>query len=418
MQNSTRVVIVGGGFGGLSAAKTLGAHKNVSVTVIDKRNHHLFQPLLYQVAMAGLSSAEIASPIRSLLSSYQNVEVVFDEVSEIHLETKIVKANRQSYPFDFLILACGASHSYFGRDEWQDHAPGMKSLEQAVEIRRRFLMALELAEHEQDAVRRTSLLTFVVVGGGPTGVELAGAMFETLRSILSRDFRHVNAAQARVILVEAGSRLLTSFSVESSLRAESDLAKKGVTVRLNSKVTDITEAGVTLGSELILTKTVVWAAGVQPSVTGKQLGTELDKIGRVLVEPALHIKNNPCIFVIGDQACALGKDGRPLPGLAPVAKQQGVCAARNILRALKGEPLLPFSYLDKGQMATIGRASALAEVGSLRLAGFIAWLAWIFIHILYLTGLRNRILVLVRWMWLYFTFSPGARLISEREWRK
>lgn len=408
----TNVVIVGAGFGGLNAAKKLGNKKNIKVTLIDKNNYHLFQPLLYQVATAGLSAEEIASPIRAILSKYKNIDVVLGNVQEIDTKNKSVKTANVTYPFDFLILACGASHNYFGKDEWQEFAPGMKTIEQAFNIRRKILLAFEVAEQENNPQKIEQLLTFVIVGGGPTGVELAGSVAEMSRYTLAKDFRHINLKNTKIILIEAGPRLLSSFSQTQSEYAHKDLERIGVEIKLNSKVIQITNDGVFLQNEFIAASTIIWAAGVQPSLTNKMLNAELDKIGRVKVSSALTLPGKNNIFVIGDQAHVIGKNNSPLPGLAPVAVQQGVHVAKNIVRAVEGRNLLSFIYFDKGQMATVGRGSAVAEISRLHFKGFFAWCIWLFIHIMYLVGFRNKLLVLIRWAWLYFTYSRGARLIT------
>jgi len=412
-----KIVIVGGGFAGLSAAKELGGKKGIHVTVIDKRNYHLFQPLLYQVAMAGLSPSEIASPIRGLLSSYKNTEVMLGQVSSLDLNGQWVKVGVDKVPYDYLILACGAKHSYFGHEEWEEQAPGLKTVEQATEIRRRVLTAFELAETEHDPVMRKRLLTFIVIGGGPTGVELAGAMGEISRFTLSKDFRHIDPNQARVILIEAGPRILAGFSEESSKRAARSLEKLGVQIWTSSPVNNITDEGIQIDDEFFHAKTVMWAAGVKPSSLNKILGGELDKQGRIIIAEDLSLKHKPNVFVLGDQAAFPTSENTYLPGLAPVATQQGKHAAKNILADLDQKPRKPFHYLDKGQMATIGRQSAVLEVGKLKLSGMIAWYAWLLVHIYYLIGFRNKLLVLIQWAWHYLSYSRGSRLIVPKEWR-
>jgi NADH dehydrogenase len=412
-----RVLIVGGGFAGLNAAKALGSAGNVEVTLIDRRNHHLFQPLLYQVAMAGLSPADIAAPIRSLLSKYQNIRVIQDEVTGIDLARKVAIVNGTEREFDYLLLACGAQHSYFGRNEWEEFAPGLKSLEQATEIRRRVLTAYEEAERTNDRAAQKRFLTFVVVGGGPTGVELAGAIGEMSRFTLARDFRNIDAALARVILVESGPEILSTFSEELRSRAVRDLENLGVQVWTNSRVTNIDGEGVEMGTERISAATVLWAAGVQASPLGKLGGMEVDRQGRVIVEPDLTVKGHPNVFVVGDQACFTHQTGAPLPGTAPVAMQQGRYVARSILDDIAGKPRQPFHFHDKGQMATIGRSKAVLEMGAWKLAGWWAWMAWLVVHIYYLTGFKNRLLVVLQWAWSYMSFRRGARLIVNKEWR-
>ena len=412
-----RVLIIGGGFAGLNAAKGLGGVKGIDVTLVDRTNHHLFQPLLYQVAMAGLSPAEIAAPIRSLLSQYRNVRVLQGEVRSLCLSRNLAVTDFGELPFDFLIVACGARHSYFGHDEWEEHAPGLKNLEQATEIRRRVLSAYEEAERSQSSQERERLLTFVVVGGGPTGVELAGAIGELSRFTLAKDFRNINAALSRVILLEAGPRILPMFSEQQAARATRDLEQLGVHVRASSTVTKIDAGGVEIGGERIEAATVLWAAGVKASPLGQAAGLEVDRQGRVLVEPDLSVKGYPHVFVAGDQSCFTHQTGKPLPGTAPVAMQQGRYLAQTIRRELAGKPRQPFHYVDKGQMATIGRSRAIVEIGRLKMAGFAAWLLWLVVHIYYLTGFKNRLLVVLQWAWSYFSFRRGARLIVNKEWR-
>jgi NADH dehydrogenase len=411
------VVVVGGGFGGLAAARGLGGAPGIDVTLVDRRNHHLFQPLLYQVAMAGLSPAEIAAPIRSLLSAQRNVSVRQDEVRSVDAAARELETAHGSLRYDVLVLACGARHAYFGHEAWEEHAPGLKSLEEATEIRRRVLSAYERAEMETDPARQKMLLTFVVVGGGPTGVELAGALGEMSRFTLARDFRRIDPALARVLLIEAGPRILPSFSAEQARRATRDLEGLGVQVWTASAVTGVDAEGVDVGSERIQAATALWAAGVQASPLGKSLGAPLDRLGRIVVQSDLSVPGHPEIFAIGDMACAPGPTGAPLPGLAPVAKQQGRHVARAIRREAKGLPREPFRYRDRGQMATIGRSKAIADLGRVRFAGFPAWLAWLVVHIYFLVGFKNRLFVVLSWAWSYLTFRRGARLIVERDWR-
>ena len=407
-----RVVIVGGGFAGLQAAKAL-ADAPVRITLVDRRNHHLFQPLLYQVATAALSPADIAQPIRSVLRGQPNAEVVLAEVETIEPTTKeVVLEDAGRLPYDYLILAAGATHAYFGHDEWEPYAPGLKTLEEALDIRRRILVSFEEAERESDPARRQALMTFVVVGGGPTGVEMAGAIAEIARFSLARDFRRIDTRDARVILVEASNSLLAAFPERLSRHALQDLRRLGVDVRFGKPVTAIGPETVTVGDEIIPAHTVVWAAGVQSSPLGRSLGVELDRAGRVLVNPDLSVPGHPEIFVVGDMASLQDPRGRPLPGVAQVAMQQGAWAAANIQRAIEGKPARPFRYRDLGNMATIGRNSAVADVRGLRLSGFIAWLAWALVHILNLIGFRNRVLVGLQWLWSYLTFQRGARLIT------
>jgi NADH dehydrogenase len=422
---SKKVVIIGGGFAGLATAKSLGQDSNLEITLLDRRNYHLFQPLLYQVATAGLSPAEIAVPIRAILSNSPNTTVVLARADQIDLDAKRVSSSDLSWEYDYLVLACGARHSYFGKNEWEEHAPGLKTLEQATEIRRRILLAFEMAERESDPAKQRAYLTFVVVGGGPTGVELAGAIAEISRTTLEKDFRRIDPARTRVILIEAGARLLGAFSPSLSRRAARDLEALGVQIWTSTRVTDVNENGVRLASESVEAQTVIWAAGVQPSSTGKLLGVPLDRSGRVIVERDFSLKDRPGVFVIGDQSHCLDENGAPLPGLAPVAMQAGRYVAeviRNEVRAeKKGQPSperKPFRYVDKGQMATIGRKRAVLQFKGLRMGGFFAWSAWLFVHVFYLIGFKNRLFVLWQWAWSYLTFNRGARLITEKEWKE
>jgi NADH dehydrogenase len=386
------------------------------VTLVDRRNHHLFQPLLYQVATAALSPADIAQPIRSVLRHQPNVDVVLAAVDAIDVAAKeiVLDEDQQArrLPYDYLILAAGANHAYFGHDEWAPNAPGLKTLEDALDIRRRILLSFEEADRVPDPARRKALMTFVVVGGGPTGVEMAGAIAEIARFSLARDFRHIDTRDARVILIEASTQLLAAFPDRLSRRSLQDLERLGVDVRFGKPVTAIAPNAVTLGDEVIPANTIVWAAGVQASPLGRSLGVELDRVGRVLVNPDLTIPGHPEIFVIGDMASLQDARGRPLPGVAQVAMQQGAWAAANIVRAIEGKPARPFRYRDLGNMATIGRNSAVADIRGLRLTGFVAWLAWAVVHILNLIGFRNRVLVGLQWLWSYLTFQRGARLIT------
>ena len=412
----TRVVVVGGGFGGLSAARGLGSLPGVELTLVDRRNHHLFQPLLYQVAMAGLSPAEIAAPIRSLLSRQRNTHVRQESVHSVDPERRVVETDGGELPYDYLVLAAGARHTYFGHDEWEEHAPGLKSLEEATEIRRRVLLAYERAEIERDPARQKELLTFVVVGGGPTGVELAGALGEMSRFTLAADFRNIDPALARVILVEAGPRILPSFSAEQARRATRDLEALGVQVWTSSAVTGIDASGVDLGPERIQAATAIWAAGIQASPLAKCLDAPLDRQGRVQVAGDLSVPAHPEVFVIGDLAAVVDDDGRPLPGTAPVAMQQGRHVARVIREELRAASRPDFHFRDRGQMATIGRSKAVVELGALRFGGFAAWLLWLTVHIYFLVGFENRLLVVLQWAWSYLTFRRGARLIVKGDW--
>lgn len=412
-----RVVVVGGGFAGINCAKRLGNHDEVEVLLVDRRNHHLFQPLLYQVAMAGLSPAEIAAPIRGMLARYRNVKVLQADVSNVNLTERKVTTTRGDFSYDYLVLAAGAQHSYFGHDEWEVNAPGLKTLEQATEIRRRVLSAFERAESEKDPVEQKALLTFVVVGGGPTGVELAGAIGEMSRYTLARDYRNIDPTHTRIILVEAGERILPSFSPDLTTHATKDLEKLGVEVWTKRRVMEITAAGVTVDAEFIPTRTALWAAGVQAAKLGKELGTELDRQGRVMVRPDLTVEGHDEVFVAGDQAHTKGPNGQPLPGVATVAIQQGGYIGKAILARVNGRAVEPFEYWDKGQMATIGRSRAILQSGALKMTGFMAWMAWLLVHIYYLSSFRNRIIVLFQWAWSYVTFARGARLVLEKNWR-
>jgi len=415
-------VIVGGGFAGLQAARGLAREPGVEVTLLDRRNHHLFQPLLYQVAMAGLSPAEIAAPIRALVRGARNVSVRQEEAVGADLERRVLRTRadgrEHEHAYDYLVLACGAGHAYFGRDEWEEFAPGLKTLAQALEIRRRVLLAYERAERESDAARQRALLTFVVVGGGPTGVELAGALGEMSRFTLARDFRNIDPTHARVILIEAGPRILPGFAEPLARRAMRDLEALGVQVWTSSPVTKIDAAGVEVGRERIEAATTLWAAGVQASPLGKALGVPTDRLGRIPVGADLSLAGHPEVFVLGDQAHALGADGKPLPGLAPVAMQQGRFVARAIRDDVAGRARGRFVYRDRGQMATIGRSRAICEVGRLRFGGFAAWLVWLCIHIYFLVGFKNRLFVVLSWAWSYLTYGRGARLIYGAEWKQ
>ena len=410
------VIIVGGGFAGLNAAKALGGSSLVRVTLIDRRNHHLFQPLLYQVAMAALSPAEIAAPIRSILSRFKNINVLQGEVLEINPDNHEITTDFGMLTYDYLILACGASHSYFGNEAWEDNAPGLKTVEQATEIRRRVLTAFETAERATDRETQKKHLTFIIVGGGATGVELAGAIGEMSRFTLARDFRNIDPKLTRIFLLEAGPRILPAFSSKLSSRAVRDLENLGVQVWVSSKVTVIDGEGVEIGKERIRASTVLWAAGVRASGLGGKIESEKDQQGRIFVNPDLSLERYPNLFVAGDQAHVDWK-GSPLPGLAPVAMQQGRFLGRTILREVKGKPRADFRYTDKGQMATIGRRRAIVQMGKLRFSGFAAWLTWLVVHIYYLTGFKNRLFVTLSWAWSYLTFRRGARLIVPKEWR-
>ncbi|HSY25542.1 MAG TPA: NAD(P)/FAD-dependent oxidoreductase [Polyangiaceae bacterium] len=405
-----RVVIVGGGFAGLMAAREL-ARAPVEVTLVDRRNHHLFQPLLYQVATAGLNPADIASPIRRVLRRQKNARVLLAEARSVDLAANVLTLDEGTLHFDFLIVATGARHSYFGHDEWAQYAPGLKSVGDALEIRRRVLSAFEFAERTDDPTERKAWLTFVIVGAGPTGVELSGALCEIARHALARDFRAIKPAEARVILLEGGDRVLAAYPPDLSERARLQLAGLGVDVRTKRVVTSVDAQGVELGSDRIAARTVLWAAGVTGSGFGRALGAPLDRAGRVLVEPDLSVAGHPRVFVVGDLA-NLTQDGALIPGVAPAAMQEGEHAARNIVRILRGLPSRPFHYRNKGSLATIGRSAAVANFGRVHLSGAVAWLAWLFIHLLFLIGFRNRALVLFEWAWSFVSYDRGARLIT------
>ncbi|HXH31096.1 MAG TPA: NAD(P)/FAD-dependent oxidoreductase [Bacteriovoracaceae bacterium] len=410
------VVIVGGGFGGLSSAKAL-SRAGIKVTLIDKRNYHLFQPLLYQVAMAALSPAEIAYPLRSLLSGHEGVEILLGRVEEINKEEKWVRTDSNTVRFDYLILACGSTYTYFNSPQWEPFAPGLKNLTQATEIRRRVFLAFEKAEREEDPTKKVAHTTFVVIGGGPTGVELAGSLGEIARYSILKDFDHINTHDTKIILIEAGPRILPSMTPELSREAVRELEQLGVEVRLDSKVSNINERGIQVGDVFIESSTILWAAGVAANPLNKTLGVELDRQGRVIVQSNLSVPNYPYFFVIGDQAhFQSGVDKSPLPGLAPVAMQQGRFVAKLIRRRTQGlkEPEV-FVYTDKGQMATIGRSRAVGMYKGIHFHGFVAWMAWLVVHIYYLIGFKNRLFVLFLWAWTYLTHSRGARLIVEKE---
>jgi NADH dehydrogenase len=409
------VVILGGGFGGLDAARAL-AGAPVGVTLLDRHNYHLFQPLLYQVATASLSPGDIASPIRWVLRRQKNVTVLLANVRDVHVDAKtVVLDDDRSIAYDFLIVATGAAHSYFGRDEWAARAPALKTLDDALEIRRRVLMAFEAAEREPSADAQRRLLTFVIVGGGPTGAELAGALAEIARQSLRQDFRNIRPESARILLLEGAPHLLNAFPAPLREAARESLVRLGVDVRLNTVVTGVDADGVRFRSEdheeRLPAQTVLWAAGVEASPIAKALDAPLDRAGRVRAEPTLAVPGHPEIFVAGD-ICALSQDGEQLPGVAQVAKQEGAHAAGNVLRAVRGEPLAPFRYRSYGNMATIGRGSAIADIGPIKASGFLAWLIWLFIHIFWLIGFRNRIAVLSEWAWSYLTFQRRVRLIT------
>ncbi|HEV2106765.1 MAG TPA: NAD(P)/FAD-dependent oxidoreductase [Thermomicrobiales bacterium] len=407
-----RVVIIGAGFAGLNAAKALNGAP-VWITIIDRRNHHLFQPLLYQVATAVLSPADIASPIRRVFREQENVEVLLGEATAIDTERREVVLEGDRIAYDSLIVATGASHAYFGHDEWADFAPGLKSLEDALDIRRRILIAFEAAERSKDPAEREALMTFVIVGAGPTGVELAGAVAEMAHRTLANEFDHIDPSTSRIYLLEGADRVLPPFAPRLSQNARQELERLAVTVRTGTLATGIDAEGVSIGEERIPARTVLWAAGVRASPLAASLGVPLDRSGRVIVEPDLSIPGHPEVFVTGDLAAVTGKTGKPVPGIAPAAIQQGRTAAANVVRRINGEETLPFSYRDQGNMAVIARNEAVAEIKGLKLTGFIAWLVWALVHIANLIGFRNRIQVMTQWVWAYLTHQRGARLITE-----
>ncbi len=405
-----RVVILGGGFAGLEAAKAL-KRSRVRVSIVDRRNHHLFQPLLYQVATAALNPSNIASPIRRILRGQKNAEVVMGEAHAIDAGARRVILDDGEVSYDYLIVATGATHAYFGHDAWSEYAPGLKTVEDALTIRRRVLLAYEAAEREDDPERRRAWLTFVIVGGGPTGVEMAGALAEISRHVLSRDFRRFDTRDARVLLVEAGPRVLATFPEDLSTKALRQLERLGVEVKTSVPVTDIDGHGVTIGGDRIAARTTIWAAGVAASPLGKTLNVPLDRAGRVLVEPDLSAPGHPEVLIVGDLA-SRQQDGKPIPGVAPAAMQGGRYAARRVKDMIAGRPTEPFHYNDKGTLATIGRASAVGEIGKVHLSGYPAWLAWLLIHVFFVIGFRNRFAVMGEWAWIYFTYERGARLIT------
>jgi NADH dehydrogenase len=406
-----RVVILGGGFGGLFAAKAL-ERAPVWVTVVDRKNHHVFQPLLYQVATAGLSPGDISSPIRWILRRQRNVQVFLADAREVDVANKRVRLDIGDLTYDHLIVATGATHAYFGHDEWEEHAPGLKTLEDAMRIRRRVLLAFERAESTRDRTERARLLRFVIVGAGPTGVEMAGALAEIARHTLAKEFRHFDPGSAHILLLEGGPAVLAAFPEPLRENALTSLRQLGVEVRTNVLVTRIERDGVVAGGEKIEAGTVLWAAGVAGSPLGRSLGVPLDRAGRVLVNPDLTIPGRDDVYVIGDLAAFTHQDGRPLPGVAQVAMQQAAHAARNIQRTVRGEPRQAFTYRDLGNLATIGRHRAVADFGRLRFTGWLAWVLWLFVHVMSLTGFRNRVVVLLQWAVAYFTHQRSVRLIT------
>jgi NADH dehydrogenase len=414
-----RIIVIGAGFAGLYAARELRKAHEADVLVLDRTNHHLFQPLLYQVATAVLAPSDITSPVRSLLRKQRNTTVLLADVHSVDVERKVVVADGgtgvREVSYDYLILAAGASHSYFGHPEWERIAPGLKSIEDAREIRRRFLMAFENAEKSDDQEKVNEWLTFVIVGGGPTGVELAGIIPDVAHYGMRSDFRRIDTRNTRVILLEGGPRVLPTFPQELSEHARRDLEALGVEVRTGALVTRITPLGVYVGEEFIPARNVFWAAGNEASYTGESLGAPSDKQGRVLVEPDLSIPGHPEVFVVGDQASVKQQNGELVPGVAPAAMQEGRWAAKNIIRSLRDKEREPFRYFNKGNLATIGRNKAVADFGRLQVAGWLAWWLWLFVHIMYLAGFRNRASVLLEWGYSYFTFQRGSRLITQKE---
>lgn len=413
MTNKIRphVVVIGAGFGGLRAAR--GAAKHAArVTLIDSTNHHTFQPLLYQVATAGLSPGEIAAPIRWIVRSNENIEVLLGTVRDFDLERKVVKLSDMEIAYDYLVVAAGATHAYFGHDDWEPFAPGLKSVEDAIEIRRRVLLTFELAERRAANGEGQMQLNFVVVGGGPTGVELAGTLAEITRKVLSNEFHSIDPKRTRIILLEGGPRILPAFAEDSSASAQKQLERLGVEVHTSTLVTRVAPGAVYMGETRLPTAVTLWAAGVAASPLGKKLGAPVDRAGRVHIAPDLSVPGHSEVFVVGDLAALKDDHDKWLPGLAPVAMQEGIAVAKNIGRDLAGKPRKNFHYLDKGTLATIGRAAAVGEFGKVHISGYPAWLAWLFVHIFFLIGFRNRILVLVQWAWSYITFERGARLIT------
>jgi NADH:ubiquinone reductase (H+-translocating) len=410
--NRPRVVVIGAGFAGLNAAKAL-SNAPVDVTVVDRKNHHTFQPLLYQVALAVLSPAEIASPVRTVLRRASNTEVLLGEVTGFDLQKRLVRLDGLDLPYDYLIVAAGATHAYFGHPEWEAFAPGLKTLEDATEIRRRILLTFETAERELIAGRTPPPLNFVVVGAGPTGVELAGAISDIAGRHLMKEFRAIDPRRSRIILLEGGPRVLPAYPEDLSASAERQLKEMGVEVRTNALVTNIEPGLVSVGNEKIPASVILWGAGVSASPLGRMLGVPTDKAGRVIVQPDLSLPGHPEVFVAGDLALARRHNGQPVPGVAPAAIQMGKFAARQIKRTVEGKQREKFEYLDKGSLATIGRSRAVADLGKLHISGYFAWLAWLFIHLLFLIGFRNRLFVMIEWAWAYLTYNHSARLITD-----
>jgi NADH dehydrogenase len=413
MTQAKRVVVIGGGFAGLWAVRQL-ARAPVEITLIDRRNHHLFQPLLYQVATAGLAAPSIAAPLRHILRNQRNVTVHMGEVQNIDTAARRVTLPDRQIPYDYLLVASGATHAYFGHDQWAQFAPGLKTLDDAFLIRRRVLSAFEEAEAATSDAQRDACLTFAVIGAGPTGAELAGTLAEIARHTLTRDFRHIDTRKARILLIEAGPRVLSTFTDELAGKARKQLERLGVEVHTGKPVTEIGAGFLRFGDQRIAARTILWAAGVAASPLGKQLGTELDRAGRVRVQPDLSLAAHPEVFVAGDLA-SIEQDGKPVPGVAPAAKQMGARVAKNILARIAGRETAPFRYTDFGALATIGRHSAIAQLPSLRFSGLIAWWFWLALHIYFLIGFRSRLIVLINWAWAYFTYARGARIILGNE---
>jgi NADH:ubiquinone reductase (H+-translocating) len=410
-KTTSRVLVVGAGFGGLNVARSL-AGAPVEVTIVDRKNHHTFQPLLYQVATGGLSPGEIAAPVRGVFRGDANVVTLLEEVEGFDLDRRVVKTAEQELPYDYLVVAAGAMHAYFGHDDWEPYAPGLKTIEDALEIRRRVLLTFELAERQALSGATDEPLNLVVVGGGPTGVELAGTLAEIARHVLAHEFRSIDPARARIILLEGGPRVLPAYPDDLSRSAEEQLHQLGVEVRTNALVNLVEPGVVHYGGTEIVAPVILWAAGVAASPLGKQLGVPCDRAGRVLVQPDLSIPGHPEVFVIGDLASLKNEHGQQLPGLAPVAIQEGKYVAKTIRGDLAGKSRAPFHYWDKGSLATIGRNAAVAQFGKIHISGFVAWLSWLFIHIFFLIGFRNRLLVFIQWFWSYVTYERAARLIT------
>jgi NADH dehydrogenase len=414
--HAVKVVVIGGGFAGLWAVRAL-RRAPVDITLIDRSNHHLFQPLLYQVATAGLAAPSIAAPLRHILREQRNVTVLMGEVAAIDTSGREVSVGGRAMAYDYLLVASGATHAYFGHDEWERHAPGLKNLEDAFAIRARILSAFERAEAAGSAAQSHACLTFAVIGGGPTGVELAGTLAEIARHTLAGDFRHIDPRKARVVLIEAGPRVLAAFSEELSAKARLQLEKLGVEVHTGMPVSEIGPAHLVFGGQRLDAHTILWAAGVAASPLGRQLGAEVDRAGRVRVQPDLSLATHPEVFVAGDLA-SITTDGNPVPGVAPAAKQMGTQVARNIIARIAGRPTTAFRYRDFGSLATIGRHSAVAQLPRLRFSGALAWWFWLVLHIYFLIGFRSRLIVLINWAWAYFTYARGARIILGTDAQK